>query len=100
MANASGDNLADLGLRYDLTVPLTRFYATNRAKLPTVFKAIQTGGPSGGCLPASMLELPVEYESLTQAGAIMGSGGMVVLDEDTDMVKFARVIKAANMKLE
>jgi len=47
------------------------------------FKAVQTGGPSGGCLPASMLHLPVEYESLAAAGSIMGSGGMVVLDEDT-----------------
>ncbi|MFC1920481.1 NADH-quinone oxidoreductase subunit NuoF [Chloroflexota bacterium] len=54
------------------------------------FKAVQTGGPSGGCLPASMLHLPVEYESLAQAGSIMGSGGMVVLDEDTCMVDVAR----------
>ncbi len=54
------------------------------------FKAIQSGGPSGRCLPASMLDLPVEYESLTQAGAIMGSGGMVVMDEDTCMVDVAR----------
>ena len=54
------------------------------------FSAIQTGGPSGGCLPASLLDLPVEYESLAQAGAIMGSGGMVVMDEDTCMVDVAR----------
>jgi NADH:ubiquinone oxidoreductase subunit F (NADH-binding)/ferredoxin len=54
------------------------------------FKAIQTGGPSGGCLPTDMLDLPVDYESLTQAGAIMGSGGMVVMDEDTCMVDVAR----------
>jgi NADH:ubiquinone oxidoreductase subunit F (NADH-binding) len=54
------------------------------------FRAIQTGGPSGGCLPASLLDLPVEYESLAQAGAIMGSGGMVVMDEDTCMVDVAR----------
>ena len=54
------------------------------------FKAVQTGGPSGGCLPASMLDLPVDYESLTQAGSIMGSGGMVVMDEDTCMVDVAR----------
>jgi NADH:ubiquinone oxidoreductase subunit F (NADH-binding)/NAD-dependent dihydropyrimidine dehydrogenase PreA subunit/(2Fe-2S) ferredoxin len=54
------------------------------------FKAIQTGGPSGGCLPAAMLDLPVDYESLAQAGAIMGSGGMVVTDEETCMVDFAR----------
>ena len=54
------------------------------------FKAIQTGGPSGGCLPASHLNLPVDYESLAQAGSIMGSGGMVVMDEDTCMVDVAR----------
>jgi NADH:ubiquinone oxidoreductase subunit F (NADH-binding)/ferredoxin len=54
------------------------------------FKAVQTGGPSGGCLLASLLNLPVDYESLTQAGSIMGSGGMVVMDEDTCMVDIAR----------
>lgn len=54
------------------------------------FKAVQTGGPSGGCLPATMLDLPVDYESLTAAGSIMGSGGMVVMDEDTCMVDIAR----------
>ncbi|MCJ7742977.1 MAG: NADH-quinone oxidoreductase subunit NuoF [Dehalococcoidales bacterium] len=54
------------------------------------FKAVQTGGPSGGCLPASLLHLPVDYESLAQAGSIMGSGGMVVVDEDTCMVDLAR----------
>jgi len=54
------------------------------------FKAVQTGGPSGGALPANLLDLPVDYESLTQAGSIMGSGGMVVMDEDTCMVDMAR----------
>jgi NADH-quinone oxidoreductase subunit F len=54
------------------------------------FKAVQTGGPSGGCLPASMLDLPIDYESLASAGSIMGSGGMVVMDEDTCMVDMAR----------
>jgi NADH:ubiquinone oxidoreductase subunit F (NADH-binding)/ferredoxin len=54
------------------------------------FKAVQTGGPSGGCLPASRLNLPVDYESLTEAGSIMGSGGMVVIDEDTCIVDVAR----------
>ncbi len=54
------------------------------------YKAVQTGGPSGGCLPASLLDSPVDYESLTKAGSIMGSGGMVVTDEDTCMVDFAR----------
>lgn len=54
------------------------------------FKAIQTGGPMGGCLPAEYLDLPVDYESLTQAGSMMGSGGLVVMDEDTCMVDIAR----------
>jgi NADH:ubiquinone oxidoreductase subunit F (NADH-binding)/NAD-dependent dihydropyrimidine dehydrogenase PreA subunit len=54
------------------------------------FKAVQTGGPSGGCIPEQLLNLPVDYESLTQAGAIMGSGGMIVMDEDTCMVDVAR----------
>jgi len=51
---------------------------------------VLTGGPSGGCLPASMLNLPVDYESLTQAGSIMGSGGMVVADENTCMIDLAK----------
>jgi NADP-reducing hydrogenase subunit HndC len=54
------------------------------------FKAVQTGGPSGGCIPAELLDLPVDYERLTEAGSIMGSGGMIVLDEDTCMVDIAR----------
>jgi len=54
------------------------------------FKAIQTGGPMGGCLPEAYLDLPVDYESLTAAGSMMGSGGLVVMDEDTCMVDIAR----------
>jgi NADH:ubiquinone oxidoreductase subunit F (NADH-binding)/NAD-dependent dihydropyrimidine dehydrogenase PreA subunit len=54
------------------------------------FRAVQTGGPSGGCLPESLLNLPVDYDSLTQAGSIMGSGGMIVLDEDNCIVDTAR----------
>jgi len=54
------------------------------------FKAVQTGGPLGGCLPTSMLATPVDYDSLTSAGATMGSGGMIVIDEDTCMVEFAK----------
>ncbi len=54
------------------------------------FKAVQIGGPSGGCLPESKLDTPVDFTSLTEAGAIMGSGGMVVLDEDNCMVDTAR----------
>ena len=54
------------------------------------FKAVQTGGPSGGCIPTRFLDAPVEYETLAQLGSIMGSGGMVVLDETTCMVEIAR----------
>ena len=58
------------------------------------FKAIQTGGPSGGCLPDSLLDTPVDFESLDRAGSIMGSGGMVVVDTDTCMVDVAKYFVA------
>ena len=54
------------------------------------FKAVQTGGPSGGCIPAELLDTPVEYDTLTAIGAMMGSGGMIVMDEDNCMVDIAR----------
>jgi NADH-quinone oxidoreductase subunit F len=54
------------------------------------FKAVQIGGPSGGCLPEPFLDTPIDFDSLTQAGAMMGSGGMVVMDEDSCMVDVAR----------
>ncbi len=54
------------------------------------FKAVQTGGPSGGCIPAEYLDLPIDYESLKGIGAMMGSGGLVVLDNETCMVNFAK----------
>ena len=54
------------------------------------FKAVQTGGPSGGCIPATQLDLPVDFESLASVGSIMGSGGLIVVDELTCMVDFAR----------
>ncbi|MFW6124004.1 MAG: NADH-ubiquinone oxidoreductase-F iron-sulfur binding region domain-containing protein [Acidobacteriota bacterium] len=54
------------------------------------FKAVQTGGPSGGCIPADMLDQPIDFDTLTRAGSIMGSGGMIVMDEDTCMVDVAR----------
>ena len=60
--------------------------ASGRAEI----KAVQTGGPSGGCLPASMFDLPINYESLTAAGSIMGSGGMIVMDDNTCMVDVAK----------
>ncbi|MGM0436763.1 MAG: NADH-quinone oxidoreductase subunit NuoF [Bacillota bacterium] len=54
------------------------------------FKAVQTGGPSGGCIPADYLDLPIDYDSLLEVGAMMGSGGMVVMDDSTCMVDVAR----------
>ena len=54
------------------------------------FKAVQTGGPSGGCIPESLLDLPVDFDELTRVGSMMGSGGMIVMDEDTCMVDVAR----------
>jgi NADH:ubiquinone oxidoreductase subunit F (NADH-binding)/(2Fe-2S) ferredoxin/Pyruvate/2-oxoacid:ferredoxin oxidoreductase delta subunit len=53
-------------------------------------KAVQTGGPSGGCIPERLIDIPIDYERLTEAGSIMGSGGMIVMDEDTCMVDVAR----------
>jgi len=53
-------------------------------------KAVQTGGPSGGCIPASLFGLPIDYDSLSEAGTIMGSGGMIVMDEDNCMVDVAK----------
>jgi NADH-quinone oxidoreductase subunit F len=54
------------------------------------FKAVQTGGPSGGCLPAEKLDLPVDFDSLTKAGSMMGSGGMIVMDDRTCMIDVAK----------
>ena len=54
------------------------------------FKAVQTGGPSGGCVPEQYLDMPVDYESLKEAGSIMGSGGMIVMDDGACMVDVAK----------
>jgi NADH-quinone oxidoreductase subunit F len=54
------------------------------------FKAVQTGGPSGGCIPESQLDMPVDFDELTKVGSMMGSGGMIVMDEDTCMVDVAK----------
>lgn len=54
------------------------------------FKAVQTGGPSGGCIPENLMEIPVDYQRLAEVGSIMGSGGMIVMDQDTCMVDVAR----------
>ncbi|MDD3512482.1 MAG: NADH-ubiquinone oxidoreductase-F iron-sulfur binding region domain-containing protein, partial [Synergistaceae bacterium] len=58
------------------------------------FKAVQLGGPSGGCIPESLLDTPVDYESINATGAIMGSGGMVVMDETTCIVDVAKFFLA------
>ena len=58
------------------------------------FKAVQSGGPSGGCIPEELIDLPVDFEKLTEAGSIMGSGGLIVMDEDTCMVDVARYFVA------
>jgi NADH-quinone oxidoreductase subunit F len=58
------------------------------------FKAVQTGGPSGGCVPEELLDLPVDYEQLTEAGSMMGSGGMIVMDDRTCMVDVSRFFLA------
>jgi NADP-reducing hydrogenase subunit HndC len=54
------------------------------------FKAVQTGGPSGGCIPASLIDTPIDYDNLTALGSMMGSGGMIVMDEDTCMVDISK----------
>jgi bidirectional [NiFe] hydrogenase diaphorase subunit len=56
----------------------------------TTLKAVQTGGPSGGCIPAEYIDLPVDYESLTKVGSFMGSGGMIIMDDRSNMVEVAR----------
>jgi bidirectional [NiFe] hydrogenase diaphorase subunit len=61
-------------------------------------KAVQTGGPSGGCIPAPLFDTPVDYESLTQLGSIMGSGGMIVMDEANNMVDVARFYMEFSME--
>ncbi|MBN2351354.1 MAG: FAD-dependent oxidoreductase [Spirochaetales bacterium] len=60
----------------------------------TRIKAVQTGGPSGGCIPASLFDLPLDYDSLARAGSIMGSGGMIVMDENTCLVDVAKYFMA------
>lgn len=62
------------------------------------FKAVQMGGPSGGCIPASLIDTPIDYESVTKIGAIMGSGGMVVIDETACMVEMAKFFLAFTRK--
>lgn len=64
--------------------------ATSRRSWTSPFKAVQAGGPSGGCIPESLLDIPVDFDRLYDAGSMMGSGGMIVMDEDACMVDIAR----------
>jgi NADH-quinone oxidoreductase subunit F len=85
--------IANTGLvEMPLGTPLSRFvYDVGGGGLKDrTIKAVQTGGPSGGCIPREMFDTPVDYETLAQLGSIMGSGGMVVMDEDNCMVDIAR----------
>jgi NADH-quinone oxidoreductase subunit F len=85
--------IANTGLvEMPLGTPLARFiYDVGGGPLKDrSIKAVQTGGPSGGCIPNEMCDTPVDYETLAQLGSIMGSGGMVVMDEDNCMVDIAR----------
>jgi NADH:ubiquinone oxidoreductase subunit F (NADH-binding) len=80
--------LVEIPLGISLREMVFEIGAGMRGKRP--IKAVQTGGPSGGCIPASMLDLPIDYEKLAEAGSMMGSGGMIVLDAGTCMVDLAR----------
>lgn len=85
--------VANCGLvEVPMGIPLREIIFTIGGGIPggKKFKAAQTGGPSGGCLPASLLATPVDFDSLNAAGSMMGSGGMVIMDEDTCMVDIAR----------
>jgi NADH-quinone oxidoreductase subunit F len=85
--------VANIGLvEVPMGTPLSRIIYDIGGGIPKgkAFKAVQTGGPSGGCLPARHLKLSVDYSTLTEAGSMMGSGGMVVMDEDTCIVEIAR----------
>jgi len=85
--------IANSGLvEVPMGVPLSTIIYNIGGGIPNkkAFKAVQTGGPSGGCLPSSKLDLPIDFDSLTEAGSMMGSGGLVVMDDDTCMVDVAK----------
>jgi bidirectional [NiFe] hydrogenase diaphorase subunit len=83
-------------LEVPMGTPLRTIVETMGGGAPAgrAIKAVQTGGPSGGCVPAAQLDTPVDYDSLQALGTIMGSGGMVVLDDTTDMVDLAAYFMA------
>lgn len=86
-------NVHNIGLvEVPMGIPLKEMVFTIGGGIPKKkeFKAVQTGGPSGGCIPKHLIDIPVAYGSLAEVGSIMGSGGMIVMDEDTCMVEVAR----------
>lgn len=83
-----GTGLAEVAM--GTTIRTLIYDVGNGIKNDKNFKAVQIGGPSGGCVPESALDLPIDFDSLQQAGAMMGSGGLVILDEDDCMVEIAR----------
>jgi bidirectional [NiFe] hydrogenase diaphorase subunit len=90
---ALAGNIANTGLiEVPMGITLRAIVAELGGGVPKggTVKAVQTGGPSGGCIPASLLDTPVDYDSLAQVGSIMGSGGMIVMDQSTSMVDVAR----------
>ncbi|MBD2354430.1 NADH-quinone oxidoreductase subunit NuoF [Tolypothrix sp. FACHB-123] len=90
---ALAGNICNTGLiEVPMGTPLQQIVTEMGGGVPNgrVVKAVQTGGPSGGCIPASAFNSLVDYESLTQLGSIMGSGGMIVMDDSTNMVDVAR----------
>ncbi|MCL2718738.1 MAG: NADH-quinone oxidoreductase subunit NuoF [Lachnospiraceae bacterium] len=90
---ALGGNIKNIGL---VEVPMGTTLRTVVEKIGggipngKTFKAAQTGGPSGGCIPASLIDTPIDFDNLVEIGSMMGSGGMIVMDEDTCMVDIAR----------
>lgn len=90
---ALGGKIHNTGLvEVPMGTTLREIVRGNRRRIPNgkKFKAAQTGGPSGGCIPASLIDIPVDYDNLISIGSMMGSGGLIVMDEDTCMVDIAK----------
>ena len=90
---ALGGKIMNTGLvEVEMGTPLRKVIEVIGGGVPNgkKFKAAQTGGPSGGCIPASLIDIPLDYESLTSIGSMMGSGGLIVMDEDNCMVDIAK----------
>ncbi|MCL2368466.1 MAG: 4Fe-4S binding protein [Oscillospiraceae bacterium] len=90
---ALGGNITNIGLvEVPMGITLREIVEEIGGGVPNgkAFKAAQTGGPSGGCIPMSMIDTPIDFDSLTQIGSMMGSGGLIVMDEDSCMVDIAK----------